>query len=276
MTDLAEKLSQLPRLAQDGHSFSSAARIIGMSRTFVARRAAQMDLTFMRGMRPWTEEEDAILRAKRAEGKSTEEIAEEIERPRHGVRDRVFALKLPHGGRFWTDARVAHLRHLAEQSKSASQIAAELRTTRNAVIGKCHREGIKLAGEPGWAPDRSPEGIARRAEKRRLDAIKRAATLAKKAEFAKANAAEAARVANAVPVILADYKPVAFLDLDVGMCRYPTFEGEPIGFDSFFCGAPSVEGKSYCAVHCRLCHRTVEEARAERDLARLAKWGAAA
>jgi len=44
----------------------------------------------------------------------------------------------------WTPERVTQLREFAAAGKTSSEIAAELRVTRNAVLGKAHREGVKL------------------------------------------------------------------------------------------------------------------------------------
>lgn len=45
----------------------------------------------------------------------------------------------------WTPARVETVKALIERGFSAARIAKELGLPRNAVIGKCHRLGIKLA-----------------------------------------------------------------------------------------------------------------------------------
>lgn len=44
-----------------------------------------------------------------------------------------------------TTAELAELKRRAALGERARTIAAALQTTRNAVIGKCRREGIKLA-----------------------------------------------------------------------------------------------------------------------------------
>lgn len=46
----------------------------------------------------------------------------------------------------WNAKAIATLRRMAKQEESASQIGKALGCTRNAVIGKCHRLGIKLCG----------------------------------------------------------------------------------------------------------------------------------
>lgn len=46
----------------------------------------------------------------------------------------------------WAGIAEDRLRLLVAQNLSASEIAKALRVTRNAVIGKCDRLGLKLAG----------------------------------------------------------------------------------------------------------------------------------
>lgn len=48
---------------------------------------------------------------------------------------------------YWTEDRINTLKALFEEGKPASFIAEKLGgTTRNAVIGKCHRLGLKRPG----------------------------------------------------------------------------------------------------------------------------------
>lgn len=55
--------------------------------------------------------------------------------------------RTPQSHTFWTDARVADLRRRAAEGWSASDIGKAFGTTKNAIIGKCDREGIQLAGD---------------------------------------------------------------------------------------------------------------------------------
>ena len=49
---------------------------------------------------------------------------------------------------FWTDERVAQLKQMNSDGLMAREIAEALGTTKNAVVGKCDRDGIKLANRP--------------------------------------------------------------------------------------------------------------------------------
>ncbi|HEY8937374.1 MAG TPA: GcrA family cell cycle regulator [Cyclobacteriaceae bacterium] len=44
----------------------------------------------------------------------------------------------------WTDDQIEKLKDMAERRLSTGVMARTLGTTRNSVIGKAHREGIKL------------------------------------------------------------------------------------------------------------------------------------
>lgn len=48
----------------------------------------------------------------------------------------------------WPDDKVCVLKELARMGYSASQIGIKIGKTRNAIIGFCHRNGIKLMGKP--------------------------------------------------------------------------------------------------------------------------------
>lgn len=50
----------------------------------------------------------------------------------------------------WTEEEITQLRKLAREGLSGAQIAERFGITRNAILGKCHRLGIKLQGKrPG-------------------------------------------------------------------------------------------------------------------------------
>lgn len=106
--------------------------------------------------------------------------------------------------------------------------------TRNAVVGKAHRMKLAARRQPGDpnAPKRPRVRLSREplAPKRVDPPIVR------------------------IPVPTIDDLTIpqdqrkALLDLTATDCRWPVGHvGEP---DFFFCGAPKMEGKSYCAGHC--------------------------
>jgi GcrA cell cycle regulator len=53
----------------------------------------------------------------------------------------------------------------------------------------------------------------------------------------------------------------SFLDLSSRTCRWPV--GDPSAGDFFFCGAPPLVGKPYCAEHCARAYRAQDEALAD-------------
>ncbi|HXZ17581.1 MAG TPA: GcrA family cell cycle regulator [Roseiarcus sp.] len=140
----------------------------------------------------------------------------------------------------WTDEAVETLKRLALEGRSASAIAAVLGgASRNAVIGKASRIGIALKG--GGAPyraaspaSRSPPGPG--------SAAKKAAW-----RFADAEVGEMRRL--------------TFEHMRGLACRWPL--GDPGSCDFAYCGLTPVEGRSYCAGHCRMAYRP-PDARAPR------------
>ena len=134
----------------------------------------------------------------------------------------------------WTDEAIEILKRLALEGRSASVIAAELGAgSRNAVIGKANRIGIKLNGD-GRAP--GPGGAPAGAQRARPAAIPRprpAWTFA--------------------PAEVGEMRRVRFEEIREFACRWPL--GDPGSGDFAYCGLTPVEGRSYCAGHCRLAYR---------------------
>jgi hypothetical protein len=50
----------------------------------------------------------------------------------------------------------------------------------------------------------------------------------------------------------------SILDLDSTVCRWPF--GDPATSDIFFCGAPALADRPYCAEHCAQAHRRPQRA----------------
>lgn len=57
----------------------------------------------------------------------------------------------------WTVERIEEVRRLAKEGFPASKIAQRFRVSRNAVIGLCHRRGIKLGARPAPKMDKAKE-----------------------------------------------------------------------------------------------------------------------
>ncbi len=73
----------------------------------------------------------------------------------------------------WDESRIAKMLELKESGLSAGLIAMQLETTRNAILGKLHRLGVRIAGRtsrrnsPEYAQERS-KLAAQRNRTRRL------------------------------------------------------------------------------------------------------------
>jgi GcrA cell cycle regulator len=143
----------------------------------------------------------------------------------------------------WTIEREAKFRKLHAQGYSFSDIAAQLGFPgeRNACIGKAHRLG--LGERPQSTKDRS----------KTRPKVKRLTNHGNRFDHVEINA-------PALLPILSDGSdtPAAqrctLLQLNSGVCKWPF--GEPASPDFFFCGGDAIEGKPYCAEHCRLAHKT--------------------
>ena len=147
----------------------------------------------------------------------------------------------------WTDERVELLKKLWSDGLSASQIAAELGgITRNAVIGKVHRLGL-----PGRTkfPLRGARGEQKQKPKpKRL--VKRFSNHSNRFDVVDINAPAPLPM---MPLPQIGARRLTLLQLDNSTCHWPF--GEPQSPDFFFCGGDAVEGKPYCAQHCRVAYQ---------------------
>ena len=136
----------------------------------------------------------------------------------------------------WTDEAVEVLRRLAGQGRSASAIAEALgAASRSAVIGKANRIGIRLNGDgrallPAAAP--IPHATA-------------------EPPIRPARERKAALTSAAIEV--GEMRRVKFEDIRRFACKWPL--GDPRAEDFAYCGLTAVEGRSYCAGHCRMAYR---------------------
>lgn len=133
-------------------------------------------------------------------------------------------------GAEWTKERTALLTKLWLEKRSASRIAAELGgTTRNAVIGKLSRLGllervplrIPYAGTPYRPLPPNPPTVS-----------------------------ILPMTPNGSDIPTAQRRTL--LQLTSGVCKWPF--GEVGSADFFFCGG-TMDGKPYCARHCRVAYR---------------------
>jgi hypothetical protein len=106
----------------------------------------------------WTKAETDLIIAMQSDGATATQMRRAIQaqigidRSTSAIANRL--LRLGRGnsmlrGLTWLEADCAQVAELAKQGWSASQIAARLGRSRNAVIGYCHRNGIRLARAQG-------------------------------------------------------------------------------------------------------------------------------
>ena len=139
----------------------------------------------------------------------------------------------------WSDEAVVEFKRLHENAGlSYSQLAGKLmqmfggHLTRNAMIGKAHRLNLPRRGHTPARPDR------------RVHRKRRTARVFVPQPKPKP-----------LPIPKIDDRDIALsqrctlLQLTNETCRWPVGEPNKQGF--FFCGAEPVEGKPYCAGHCR-------------------------
>jgi GcrA cell cycle regulator len=157
----------------------------------------------------------------------------------------------------WTQARVRHLRRLWSEGASATWIARELGggISRNAVLGKIRRLDV-AAARPHPRRSRRFVRLRNRTASHAIPDHLRASKPGNREWPFPAWMINAQRWADHAPYvdnpgIDADIPPAqrrSLLDLDRHTCRWPV--GDPGNRDFFFCGAPPLVGKPYCAEHC--------------------------
>jgi len=220
----------------------------------------------MRG-RPcsWTPSQEATIKRMRADGETTQAIADHLGKTYDAVASRVSSMGLPRVPRrkapqpaasqdpgFWTWALTERVKAMWADGKSAGVIAREIGTSRNAVIGKLHRLGLKRPQVKGGteAQRRAAKDNLRRGKPSRLVA-KAVPQLVK------------APKAYKPPRIVPDERPLAldpgpgivrFLDRSSKQCAWPKWSGDEPLAEKMCCGQPVEEGRHYpyCAHHLRL------------------------
>lgn len=162
----------------------------------------------------------------------------------------------------WTDEAVATLRLMAADY-STKVIGEKIGASRNAVIGKCMRLGISLAGPekqnakpvnckprvrrppaPPRSPNRDPVPSSSVERKRRYVTFPTAAP----AEVAVV-AVERQRVREEAMLAASDAWQrigIPFLKSRAGQCIWPLWKGEVPIEAKLVCGLPAQPGKSYC------------------------------
>ncbi len=135
----------------------------------------------------------------------------------------------------WSEETITQLKALIAEKHCAERIAAilsavlKVRISRNAVIGKCHREGIKLAQARGGRP-RKPDG-----------------THEKHPRVLRLQFGPALSPSIPEPAVMpVEPLNIPLVDLEKHHCR------EVVSFDGamgLFCGHPKQPGSSFCSFH---------------------------
>src|ERR1700674_4878005 len=143
----------------------------------------------------------------------------------------------------WPDAQIDELKRLWADGLSASRIAAALNDkfkiylTRNAVIGKAMRSGLskgrQVARSARIRPRKAKRLNGARSSPRRM------------------NPGETLHLPTLAPpepiAVPTEATRLRLVELEIDQCKYPLgFWLEPA---EFFCGAPTLEGWSYCRFH---------------------------
>ncbi len=196
----------------------------------------------------------------------------------------------PHGNNGWTFEDIDRLRELIKTGATSAQIAAHFPgKTRNAVLGKAFRLGLRLVGakflrsyESFWSHGdnlrelagylESPLGysqaeiarcfnIGEATVRRGMDKLStnsviplkpNAASIARRALQRVVRVRPAAAKAPAIIPDATPPTPILIGDLTSHTCRWPV-EGE--GYQMLYCGGHALEGRPYCAAHCRMAYQ---------------------
>jgi DNA-binding CsgD family transcriptional regulator len=98
--------------------------------------------------RPWSPDDDAILRRLKNEGRTASAVAAQLGRTVHATEARAFRLNLAAAGqRAWSEEENEMLRTVARQHAGAQEIAQQLQRTPPAVWQHARRLGISV-GRP--------------------------------------------------------------------------------------------------------------------------------
>lgn len=150
----------------------------------------------------------------------------------------------------WTDECIAVLTERWLKGTPVADIAKELGTGRNGVVGKAHRLGLP-----------AHKDAARFAPKpRQTTPQKSGPVLAQKCLVSRGtHFAEGDKPAPVLPMMpdganIPIEQRRTLLQLNNSVCRWPF--GDPHSPDFFFCGGDAVDGKPYCAGHCRRAYQS--------------------
>lgn len=170
------------------------------------------------------------------------------------------------GSTFWPSVDVENLRRLVAEGYTGSQIAARLRVaggsyTRNAVIGKIHRLGLRMARKPSSSlgvPRANNHCRGPRVRTREPAAAPVVDTLPSTVEqsttAARASTPPDSGSRRHLPPADGFSPGEALAGLEAGDCRWPI--GTVGDRDFHFCGQARGKHVSYCPAHARTAKST--------------------
>jgi hypothetical protein len=133
----------------------------------------------------------------------------------------------------WTEEKVNILLRLNDEGRTVREIETELGATKNAIIGKLHRMGRRVNGQPY-----SPKTIKPVRVRPRLVVYRTYAAFSPEYEL---------QGEGTKPAKLSTSEPCDILSLTTQTCHWPLWAA-PDDKNKLYCGAPS-EGKVYCKQH---------------------------
>lgn len=112
--------------------------------------------------RPWTPEDDIMLRAMCAESKTVDEMMAALDRSEQSVRTRCGELKLAYGSRKWPPARQRAFQEAVGRRASFEELHETFGLQRNAILHRISVMGLPL---PEWRkrPTTTPDGFIEQA-----------------------------------------------------------------------------------------------------------------
>ncbi len=153
----------------------------------------------------------------------------------------------------WSGKLLEKLKELNGRAMSSSQIAAEInrlfsgRFSRSAIIGARHRAGLTIPERSTWSAEQraaySGGGYRRKEGSQR-------------GKWQRVKLEEAIELYKDAPSIEDMFIPFGqrenLYGLTANNCHWPV--GDPRNAEFFFCGGKAVEGRPYCASHCRVAY----------------------
>ena len=133
----------------------------------------------------------------------------------------------------WTEEKVKELIQLLDDGRTTQEMVLALGSTKNAIIGKLHRMGRRVNGQPYVSSYIKPKRV-----RPRLMIYRTYAAFAPEYEM---------RAEVTKPAKLETSEPCDLMGLTTETCHWPLWD-KPDDKDKRYCGAAS-NGKVYCEEH---------------------------